>query len=107
MTGIISANDIRDSISKESLPPEVLAKDLANPGIVPVFSHDTLKDALDKMEKMQMDSLPVVHEESPTRLPQCSPKMIFSQFAIYASSKNNESFLGASWTGVRCPKQRR
>ena len=68
MTGIISANDIRDAISKEGLSHEVLAQDLVNPGIVPVFWHDSLKDALDKMEKMQMDSLPVVHEESPDQI---------------------------------------
>lgn len=35
---------------------------------MPVFWHDSLKDALDKMEKMQMDSLPVVHEESPDQI---------------------------------------
>ncbi len=68
MTGIISANDVRDAISKEGLSHEVLAQDLVNPGIVPVFWHDSLKDALDKMEKMQMDSLPVVHEESPDQI---------------------------------------
>ncbi|MGA9458257.1 MAG: chloride channel protein [Desulfobaccales bacterium] len=68
MTGIISANDIRDGMSKESPPREVLAKDLVNPGLVPVFWRDTLKVALDKMEKMQMDALPVVHEESPDQI---------------------------------------
>ena len=68
MTGIISANDIRDGMSKEGLPHEVLAKDLVNPGLVPVFWRDTLKVALDKMEKMQMDALPVVHEESPDQI---------------------------------------
>jgi CIC family chloride channel protein len=65
MTGIISANDIRETILEESLAHLVVAQDLANPGIVPIFWRDTLEDALDKMLALQMDELPVVREESP------------------------------------------
>ncbi len=65
MTGILSANDVYNKISEEKPSHLVLAKDLANSGIVPVFWRDTLEDALDKMEALQMDALPVVHEESP------------------------------------------
>ena len=65
MTGIISANDVHDKIIQETPSHLVLAKDLANPGIVPIFWRDTLEDALDKMVALQMDALPVVHEESP------------------------------------------
>jgi CIC family chloride channel protein len=65
MTGIISANDVHDKIFQETPSHLVFAKDLANPDIVPIFWHDTLEGALDKMVALQMDALPVVHEESP------------------------------------------
>jgi CIC family chloride channel protein len=65
MIGIISTNDIRETIFEDSLSHLVVAKDIANPGIMPIFWGDTLEDALDKMGELQMDELPVVHEESP------------------------------------------
>lgn len=64
MTGIISANDIRETIF-EKRSHLFVAKDLTKPGLVPIFWQDTLEDALDKMVAMQMDELPVVHIESP------------------------------------------
>jgi CIC family chloride channel protein len=65
MTGIISVNEIREILFEESLSHLVVAKDISNPGIVPILWRDTLEDALDKMVELQMDELPVVHEESP------------------------------------------
>jgi CIC family chloride channel protein len=65
MTGIISVNEIREILFEESLSHLVVAKDISNPGIVPILWSDTLENALDKMVELQMDELPVVHEESP------------------------------------------
>ena len=65
MTGIISVNDIRESMFEEGLSHLVVAKDVATPNVIRVFPTDTLQDALDKMNTLQVDELPVVKEEAP------------------------------------------
>jgi len=65
MTGILSINDIRESMFEEGLSHLVVAKDLATFNVVRVFPSDSLQDALDKMNLLQVDELPVVKEEAP------------------------------------------
>jgi CIC family chloride channel protein len=65
MTGILSVNDIRESMFEEGLSHLVVAKDVATPNVVRVFPKDSLQDALDKMNTLQVDELPVVKEEAP------------------------------------------
>jgi CIC family chloride channel protein len=65
MTGILSVNDIRESMFEAGLSHLVVAKDVATPNVVRVFPKDTLQDSLDKMNTLQVDELPVVKEEAP------------------------------------------
>ena len=65
MTGILSINDIRESMFEEGLSHLVVARDLATPNVVRVFLSETLQDAMDKMNLLQVDELPVVKEDAP------------------------------------------
>jgi CIC family chloride channel protein len=65
MTGILSINDIRDMMFEEGLDQLIVARDVASPNVVRVFLHDSLQAALDKMNSIQVDELPVVKEEAP------------------------------------------
>ena len=65
MTGILSINDIREIMFEEGLSHLIVAKDVATPNVVRVFLHDSLQEALDKMNSLQVDELPVVKTEAP------------------------------------------
>jgi CIC family chloride channel protein len=65
MTGILSINDIREMMFEEGLAQLVVAKDVATPNVVRVFLQDSLQEALDKMNTIQVDELPVVKEDAP------------------------------------------
>jgi len=43
----------------------ILARDVASSNVVRVFLKDSLQEALDKMNSIQVDELPVVKEEAP------------------------------------------
>jgi CIC family chloride channel protein len=65
MTGILSVNDIREIMFDEGVSHLIVAKDVASPNVVRVFLTDSLQEALDKMNSIQVDELPVVKEEAP------------------------------------------
>ena len=65
MTGILSINDIRELMFEEGLSHLIVAKDVATPNVVRVFLNDSLQEALDKMNSIQVDELPVVKTEAP------------------------------------------
>jgi CIC family chloride channel protein len=65
MTGILSLNDIREFMFEESVSHLIVAKDVSSPNVVRVFLQDSLQEALDKMNTIQVDELPVVKEEAP------------------------------------------
>jgi CIC family chloride channel protein len=65
MTGILSINDIREIMFEEGVSHLIVAKDVASPNVVRVFPTDSLQEALDKMNTMQVDELPVVKEGAP------------------------------------------
>jgi CIC family chloride channel protein len=65
MTGILSINDIREMMFEEGLNQLVVARDVATPNVVRVFLKDSLQEALDKMNTLQVDELPVVKEDAP------------------------------------------
>jgi CIC family chloride channel protein len=65
MTGILSVNDIREIMFDEGVSHLIVAKDVASPNVVRVFLTDSLQAALDKMNSIQVDELPVVQEEAP------------------------------------------
>jgi CIC family chloride channel protein len=65
MTGILSVNDIREIMFDEGVSHLIVAKDVASPNVVRVFLQDSLQEALDKMNSIQVDELPVVKAEAP------------------------------------------
>jgi CIC family chloride channel protein len=65
MTGILSINDIRELMFEEGVSQLIVAKDVATPNVLRVFLNDSLQEALDKMNSIQVDELPVVKEEAP------------------------------------------
>lgn len=65
MTGILSVNDIREIMFEEGVGHLIVAKDVASPDVVRVFPADSLQEALDKMNSIQVDELPVVKKEAP------------------------------------------
>jgi len=65
MTGILSINDIRGMMFEEGLDRLIVARDVATPNVVRVFLKDSLQEALDKMNSIQVDELPVVKEDAP------------------------------------------
>jgi len=68
MSGILSINDIRAVMFEASLRQLVVAKDVATVEVVRVFGGDSLQEALDKMEMLKVDELPVVPPESPDKI---------------------------------------
>jgi CIC family chloride channel protein len=65
MTGILSINDIREIMFEEGLSHLIVARDVATPNVLRVFLSDSLQEALDKMNSIQVDELPVVKTEAP------------------------------------------
>ncbi|MGE4297420.1 MAG: chloride channel protein [Desulfovibrionaceae bacterium] len=68
MTGIISINDIREVMFDDHLDDLLVAKDVATSKVVRVLWNDSLQQALDKMVKLNVNELPVVHENDPDRI---------------------------------------
>jgi len=64
MTGILSINDVREFMFEESINTLILARDVATPNVQRVLWKETLQQALDKMAALNVDELPVVHEEA-------------------------------------------
>jgi CIC family chloride channel protein len=64
MTGILSVNDIREIMFEEGVSHLIVAKDVASPNVVRVFLTDSLQEALDKMNTIQVDELPVVKQDA-------------------------------------------
>ncbi len=65
MTGILSINDVREIMFEAGVNHLIVARDVATPNVVRVFLSDSLQEALDKMNSIQVDELPVVKEEAP------------------------------------------
>jgi CIC family chloride channel protein len=65
MTGILSVNDIREIMFEEGVSHLIVAKDVASHEVVRVLLTDSLQEALDKMNTMEVDELPVVKEDAP------------------------------------------
>ncbi len=63
MVGILSINDIREFMFEESINHLIVARDVASLRVERVLLKDTLQHALDKMAILNVDELPVVHEE--------------------------------------------
>jgi CIC family chloride channel protein len=68
MTGIVSINDIRSVLFEETIDQLIVARDVATPNVVRVHWSDTLQQALEKMSAINVDELPVVHEERPDEI---------------------------------------
>jgi len=68
MTGILSINDLREVLFEETVDQLIVARDVATPNVVRVRWNDTLREALDKMAAINVDELPVVHEERPDEI---------------------------------------
>ena len=46
----------------------MLARDVATPQVVKVFTHESLQNALDKMARLNVDELPVTREDNPDKI---------------------------------------
>jgi CIC family chloride channel protein len=68
MTGIVSINDIRAVLFEETIDQLIVARDVATPNVVRVHWNETLQQALDKMAAINVDELPVVHDERPDEI---------------------------------------
>ncbi len=68
LTGILSINDIRAVLFEESLAKVVVARDVATPSVVTVSWHETLKSALDKMARLNVEELPVTQADNPDKI---------------------------------------
>jgi chloride channel protein, CIC family len=65
LTGILSINDVREVLFEESLAKVVVARDVATPQVVKVFTNESLQSVLDKMSHLAVDELPVAQEDNP------------------------------------------
>jgi chloride channel protein, CIC family len=68
LTGIFSLRDIRPVLLGTDMGPLVVADDLAHRPAVTVTLQDDLHTALKRMTEMNVDELPVIRAEEPTRL---------------------------------------
>jgi CIC family chloride channel protein len=68
LTGILSINDVREVLFEESLAKVVVARDVATPNVVKVFTNESLQSALDKMAHLAVDELPVAREDNPDKI---------------------------------------
>ncbi len=68
MIGIISINDIREFMFEEAISNLVVARDVASLNVVSVSWNDTLQEAMDKMNELQIDAIPVVRPEDPEKI---------------------------------------
>jgi CIC family chloride channel protein len=68
MTGILSVNDLREVLFDDGLRDLVVAKDVATSQVARVQLSDSLQTALDVMERLRIDELPVVPDERPDEI---------------------------------------
>lgn len=68
LTGIFSLRDVRLALLGSSLGPLVLAADLATHPVVSVTPRDDLHTALKRLTELNLDEIPVVSPDDPTRL---------------------------------------
>lgn len=68
LIGILSINDIREFLFESSLSKVVVARDIANPNVVTVHWNESLQSTLDKMARLNVDELPVIHEDNPDKI---------------------------------------
>ena len=67
-TGIFSLRDVRLALLGSNLGPLVLAADLATRPVVTVTPGDDLHTALRRLTELNLDEIPVVAPDDPTRL---------------------------------------
>lgn len=65
MTGILSANDVRQCLDERSVGSMVIANDICSTDVVTVSPSNTLSRALKRFVATDVDSLPVVAEDDP------------------------------------------
>jgi len=68
MTGILSANDVRQVIEERDVGTVVIANDIAQTDVVSVTPSNTLDRALKRFVATDVDSLPVVAEDDPRKV---------------------------------------
>ncbi|MBE0556231.1 MAG: hypothetical protein IH628_03280 [Proteobacteria bacterium] len=68
MTGILSVDDIRPMLFEEDADHPFTARDLASPKTARAFWNDTILQTLEKMASVNIDELPVAHEERPEEI---------------------------------------
>ena len=68
MTGIVSINDVRSVLFEDTVDHLLVARDVATPNVVRAFWSDTLQQVLEKMAAINVDELPVVHEQRPDEI---------------------------------------
>lgn len=68
LTGIFTLRDLRLALAGSDWGPLVLADDLATRPVLSVTPDDTLHMALRRMTELNVDEIPVVRPEDPTRL---------------------------------------
>jgi CIC family chloride channel protein len=68
LTGIFSMRDVRLALTGSNLGPLVLADDLATRPVATVTPNDDLHTALKRMTELNLDEIPVVSPDDPTRL---------------------------------------
>lgn len=68
MTGILSANDVRQVIEDTAAGAVVIATDIAQSDVVTLSPEDDLETALQRFVTLDVDALPVVDSEDPQRV---------------------------------------
>jgi CIC family chloride channel protein len=68
LTGIFSLRDVRLALLGSNLGPLVLAADLATHPVVTVTPGDDLHTALRRLTELNLEEIPVVATDNPTRL---------------------------------------
>jgi CIC family chloride channel protein len=68
LKGIFSLRDVRLALAGSSLGPLVLAADLSTQPVISVTPRDDLHTALKRLTELNLDEIPVVSPEDPTKL---------------------------------------
>ena len=89
MTGILSANDVRQVLDERSVGSMVIANDICSSEVVTITPSNTLSRALKRFVATDVDSLPVVAEDDPDRV----ISMLSRRHLIRAYEKARDEFL--------------
>ncbi len=68
LTGIFTLRDIRLALLGSEWGPLVLATDIATRPVLTVTTEDDLHTALRRLTELNLDEIPVVHSDEPSRL---------------------------------------